>query len=94
MTREYLIGELSVLLEKLLAVTPSAAVSDVTTLRHEVESGPVVRLAAEMTQALALADELCWDSLSRGDTVTFDRQAAICGEIRLFSACARLSDDA
>jgi hypothetical protein len=92
-TREYLTGELSVLLEKLLAVTPPSAAGDVTNLRHQVETGPITRLAAEMTLALALADKLCWDSLSRGDAVAFDRQAVICGEIRLFGACARLSDE-
>lgn len=94
MTHNYLTGELSVLLERLLAVTPSSpATVDLLNLRHQVETGPPAWLAAEMTQALALADKLCWDSISRGDAVTFARQAMICAELRLFGACARLSDD-
>jgi hypothetical protein len=93
MTLDYLIGELSVLLEKLLAVSPATAACDVVNLRLQVEIRPVASLAAETARALALADGLCWDSLSRGDAPAFDRQAAICAELRLFCACARLVDD-
>lgn len=46
-----------------------------------------------MAQALALADQVCWDSLSRGDARAFDRQAAICTELHLFGACAGLIDE-
>ena len=93
MTTEYLIGELSVLLEKLTAVTRTAAARDVANLRYQVETEPATWLGAEMTRALALADQLCWDSLSHGEARTFDRQAAICAELRLFGACAGLTDE-
>ena len=43
--------------------------------------------------ALALADRLCWDSLSHGDTGTFDRQAVISADLRAFAICARLLDE-
>jgi hypothetical protein len=89
-TGEYLTGELSVLLEKLLAVTQTASARDVANLRYQVETEPATWLAAEMAQALALADQVCWDSLSRGDARAFDRQAAICTELYLFGACAGL----
>ena len=89
-TREYLIGELSVLLEKLLAATRTTATGDVAKLRYQVENETAAWLAVELSQALALADQLCWDSLSRGDALVFDRQAAICAELRLFGACAGL----
>jgi hypothetical protein len=92
-TREYLAGELSVLLERLVAVTRTAAAHDVTSLRYRVETNPATWLTAEMTQALALADQVCWDSLSRGDARAFDRQAAICAELRLFGTCAGLTDE-
>jgi len=39
---------------------------------------------------LALTDGLCWDSLSRIDTETFSRQAAICAEMHEFGVCAGL----
>jgi hypothetical protein len=92
-TREYLTGELSVLLEKLVAATQTAAARDVASLRYQVETKPAAWLTAEMTRALALADQVCWDSLSRGDARAFDRQAAICAELRLFGACAGLTDE-
>ena len=38
MTGEYLTGELSVLLEKLLAVTRTASARDVANLRYQVET--------------------------------------------------------
>jgi len=92
-TREHLTGELSVLLEKLLAVTRTAAARDVASLRYQVETQPTAWLAAETSRALALADQVCWDSLSRGDARAFDRQAAICAELRLFRTCAGLTDE-
>jgi hypothetical protein len=93
MTQEYLIGELSTRLGQLQATAPHAAAGDVANLRRQVEARPVTWLPAETTQALALADQLCWNSLSDGDAAAFDRQAAICAELRLFGACARLIDD-
>jgi hypothetical protein len=92
-TSEYLTGELSVLLEKLTAVTRTAAARDVADLRHQVENEPTTWLGAEITRALSLADQVCWDSLSRGDARAFDHQAAICAELRLFGTCAGLTDE-
>ncbi|MGH3172114.1 MAG: hypothetical protein ACRDN0_40440 [Trebonia sp.] len=40
-----------------------------------------------------LSDELCWDSLSRGDIEAFDRQAAICEDLRLFGISVRLIEE-
>jgi hypothetical protein len=51
------------------------------------------RMASETIQALALADRLCWDSLSCGDTSAFARQAAICADLHLFGVCARLLNE-
>ena len=93
MTQEYLIGELSVRLGQLQAAARRAAAGDVADLRHQVETRSASWLAAEITEALALADQLCRDSLSDGDTAAFSRQAAIGADLRLFGACARLIDD-
>ncbi len=68
-------------------------VGDVTHLRQQIETWPVNWLAAETICALALADELCWDSLSRGDTRAFDRQAVISADMHLFGVCAKLLDE-
>jgi len=94
MIQEYLVGELSARLGQLQAAAqlPSAR-EDVARLRRQVENGPVTWLPGELTRALVLAEQMCWDSLSRGDAWAFDRQAALCADLRLFGACARLIDD-
>lgn len=93
MTGRYLIGELSVRLERLQAAAGQVAACDIADLRRQVEVSPVTWLASETIQALALTDRLCWDSLSRGDTSAFARQAAICADLHLFGVCARLLDE-
>jgi hypothetical protein len=93
MTQEYLIGEVSVRLEQLQAATAKSQVA-VARLRREVETKPVTSLATTVTRALALADGMCWDSLSRGDVDEFDQQARISADLRLFGLCARLFPDA
>lgn len=91
-TRQYLIGELSVRLEQLQAAAPAAG-RELADLRCQVETRPVTWLPAELAGALALADGACWDSLDRGDAAAFACQAAIGADLRLFGACARLLDD-
>jgi hypothetical protein len=44
-------------------------------------------------RALALTERLCWESLNRGDTAAFTRQAAICSELHEFVICAGLLKD-
>ena len=89
MTRQYLIGELSVRLTALRAVANSGA-EDVERLQYEVESGPVSALRSAAERAIALADVSCWDSLARGDIAAFSRQAQVSSDLRLFGVCARL----
>jgi hypothetical protein len=94
MTRQYLAGELSLLLARLQAVaTDQALVRDVAHLRHETESGPLAALDSVVVRALGLADGLCWDSLKRGDSAAFDRQAAVCAELCDFAICAGLLEE-
>ena len=61
--RDDLIGELSARLERLQAATP-APVSELADLRCPVATSPAAWVATEIASALALADRLCWDSLS------------------------------
>jgi hypothetical protein len=89
---EYLAGELSVWLEQLQDAT-DAYDGSVAHLRHMVEDGPEAELDTELACALALADRICWDSVSRGDIDAFARQASICESLRLFGVCAGLIDD-
>jgi hypothetical protein len=62
-------------------------------LRAQVETGPVTGLASATARAMALADELCWDSLSRGDVAAFAAQAMILAELRQFGIGVRLLGD-
>jgi hypothetical protein len=89
---EYLAGELSIRLEQLQAAT-GAPDSRLAHLRQLVEDGPEAELDAELACALALADRICWDSVSRGDIEAFARQAPICENLRLLGVCAGLMDD-
>jgi len=93
LTRQYLIGELSVRLERLQSVAVGAEVRDVARLRYEVENGGTGGLAPAAARAIELADVLCWRSLARGDIAAFSSQAGISAELRLFGVCARLLGD-
>ena len=95
MTRQYLAGELSVLLGHLqAAATTEAATRDAWSLRHSAETGPIPALGSVTVSALTLAEGLCWDSLNRGDTAAFTRQAAVCAELHEFGVCACLLKEA
>ncbi len=95
MTRQYLAGELSVLLARLQAVANTdAARRDAWSLRRAAETQPIPALGLVIVRALALGDDLCWDSLNRGDTAAFTRRAAVCAELREFGVCADLLDEA
>lgn len=94
-TQQYLAGELSVLLSRLQAVTPSQfSVADVARLRREAETLPVPALTGVAQRALKLADCLCWDSLEHGDPESFRRLAVVEADLHEFGVCAgMLSDD-
>jgi hypothetical protein len=95
MTQQYVAGELSVLLGHLQAVTTTeAAGREAWSLRHAAETEPIRVLRSVTACALALAEGLCWDSLTRGDTVAFTRQAAVCAELHEFGVCAGLLKEA
>ena len=95
MTQQYLAGELSVLLSHVQAVTTSeAARCAAWSLRQAAENEPVQALRGVTVRALALTERLCWDSLSRGDTAAFTRQAAAGAALREFGVCASLLRDA
>ena len=91
MTQQYLAGELSVLLGELQAAAPNqASARDLAGLRHLAETGPLNVLGAVTVRALALADDLCWDLLTRADAVGFTRQAALSAQLHVFGVCAGL----
>jgi len=97
MTRQYLIGELSLHLQRLQDVASQGgcrdAPRDIAGLRQQVEMGCVSGLGPVTHRALALADGLCWESLSSGDTAVFSRLAELSADLRLFGTCAHLLED-
>jgi hypothetical protein len=94
MTQQYLAGELSLLLARLQDATKEQArVRDIARLRREAEAGPLVALRTVVVRALALTDALCCDSLERGETAAFARQATICAELYNFGDCAGLLEE-
>lgn len=94
MTQQYLAGELSVLLERVQAVaTTEVAARDATAVRQAAETVPVQALGWVAVRALDLTERFCWDSLSRGDTAAFTRQAAVGAALREFGVCASLLGD-
>jgi hypothetical protein len=97
MTRQYLIGELSLYLQQLQAAASQSACREtarhVARLRRQVETGGVPGLCPATHRALALADGLCWESLSAGDIAAFNCAAEISADLRLFGTCARLLED-
>ena len=94
MTQQNLAGELSVVLSHVQAVTTTEAARRAAwCLRHAAETEPVHALGGVTVRALALTEGLCWDSLNRGDTATFTRQAAVCAELHEFGVCAGLLNE-
>lgn len=89
MTWQYLRGELSVRLEQLQAAADPAAMPDVARLRADVETGPASGLASATARAMALADGLCWESLTRGDVTAFAHRADILAELCQFDVGVR-----
>lgn len=88
MTMQYLAGELSVRLAQLLADDRDSVGAAAVRLRHQAETFPPDGLAPVVIRALALIDRVCWESLTRGDTDAFARQAAIGADVAEFGMCA------
>jgi len=94
MTRQYLVGELSLILGALQAVaTNEAAVRAAARLRREAETTPPAALAPVVVRAVELTDRVCWDALARGETGAFIREAAIGAELWEFGVCAGLLEE-
>ena len=93
MTRQYVAGELSVLLAHLQAVTTTEAARRAAWfVRHAADTEPIPALGSVTVRALA--EGLCWDSLNRGDTAALTRRAAVCAELHEFGVCAGLLKEA
>ncbi len=91
MTQQYLVGELSLHLARLREVAGHTSYERaITRLRGETEREPIPSLSRRVRDALRLGDQLCWDSLARGETTAFKSQAAVCADLYDFAVCASL----
>ncbi|MCX5562817.1 hypothetical protein [Streptomyces sp. NBC_00038] len=72
--------------------TDPIATRELGRLRHEAETGPFSRLGSVALRARELTDELCRDSLRRGDVLAFARLCACGADLREFCVCAQLAD--
>ncbi|HEX8856260.1 MAG TPA: hypothetical protein VF752_11740 [Thermoleophilaceae bacterium] len=82
MTQQYLIGQLSALLNELQPPTGARLADAVCELRREVERCPLRTLPKLAHEAMDLTDVICWDALERGDADfgRYARAAAALGE--------------
>jgi hypothetical protein len=91
MTRQYIIGELSLRLMQLQTTAPSDESADAfARLRLETEVAPFEALPNMALRALDLARGLCRDSLTRGDLRALTDQATMAAELREFAVSASL----
>lgn len=93
MTQQYLAGELSVRLALLRDAAPTVVWPEIDVLRHQAETEPLSALTSVVDQAIALANALCWDCVTRGDLAGFDHEASVAAEIFEFSVCSGLSSE-
>jgi hypothetical protein len=80
-TQQYLIGQLSVLLEELQPPPGGQLAESVRHLRHEVESSAIGMLPKLAHEAIDLTDVICWSAIERGDANGFSRSATIAAEL-------------
>jgi hypothetical protein len=94
MTRQYLAGELSLLLAQVEGLANShTGACAAALLRREAETRPPAALTSVTMRALRLIDELCWCSLAEGDTALFVRQTDLGARLFEFGVCAGLLDE-
>ena len=90
MTQQYLVGELSILVDQLTRVARDSLEAALRDLRHRVECNGVGALSTLASEAITDADHLCWSSLDRGDLEAVAGQAAVAVALDEFAALAHL----
>ncbi len=93
-TRQYLAGELSLRLARLQVAAADRKNSEaLKSLRVEAEMLPSWALGCVVSRALEVAEEICSESLDRGDWLAFNSQLAMCSDLFEFGVCAGLMRD-
>lgn len=90
MTRQYLRGEVLVLLARLEGAAPCPeSVGAVVPLRRQAETVPLEALPEILERALDQAEAWCWSSLG-DDPLLFERECAIAADLYEFGLCSGL----
>ena len=90
MTRQYLRGEVLVLLSRLEGAAPCRQCADeLVPLRRQAEIMPLDALPEVLERALDQAEEWCWSALGE-DAALFQRQCAIAADLYEFGLCSGL----
>ena len=93
MTQQYLIGQLSALLEELQPPPGEKLARAVHDLRREVECSGVQMLPRLAHEAIGLSDVICWAALERGDTDGFRRYTKAAAALGDFTDSAGLTPE-
>jgi hypothetical protein len=93
LTRQYVMGELSVRLGQLTSLAGPRLAGEFADLRLEAETRPASALGAVAARALEQADRLCWATLRDGDTSLLGREIELCADLYEFCVCSGLLDD-
>lgn len=90
MTRQYLRGEVLILLSRLEGAAPCRqSAAAVAPLRHRAETAPLEALPQVLQDALDQAEAWCWSALG-GDPGLFKRECAIAADLYEFGLCSGL----
>jgi hypothetical protein len=92
-TQQYLIGQLSTLLEELQPPPGEMLAGAVYELRREVERSAVQMLPRLAREAIGLGDAICWAALERADFDVFRRYATAAAALGDFTENARLTTE-
>jgi hypothetical protein len=92
-TQQYLIGQLSALLEELQPPSGEKLAEAVHDLRREVECCAVQMLPRLAREAIDLGDVICWAALERGDRDGFARYAKAAAALGDFTDSAGLTPE-
>lgn len=92
MTRQYLRGEVLVLLSRLEGAAPCReSAAALVPLRRQAETLPLEALPRVLRDALVQAEAWCWSALD-GDCALFQRQCAVAADMYEFGLCSGLLD--
>lgn len=91
MTREYLRGEVLLLLDRMQEAAPGGeGTRSVAALRREAEKARVDSLTPVLRRALMQTESWCWDALSMNDTTSFGCHCEVAASIYDFGICSGL----